>query len=53
MFSIKLYAFCMKSVQYNQYFVSIVDTDDLVLKHQGISSHIAEHTSMPPQLLMG
>ena len=32
----------MKLVQYNEYLVSTVDTDGLVLKHQGISSYSAE-----------
>ena len=36
----------MKLVQYNEYLVSIVDTDGLVLKHQDISSHSAEYTPM-------
>ena len=33
----------MKLVQYNACLVSIVDTDGLVLKHQGISSHGADY----------
>ena len=33
----------MKLVQYNEYLVSIVDTDGLVLKHQAISSYSAEY----------
>ena len=37
----------MKSVQYNECLVRIVDTDGLVLKHQGISSHSADYTPMP------
>ena len=32
----------MKQVQYNEYFIRTVDTDVLVLKHQGISSHSPE-----------
>ena len=32
----------MKLVQYNNYLVSTVDTDGMVLQHQGISSHSAE-----------
>ena len=37
----------------NIYLVSTVDTDGLVLKHQGISSCSAEYTSMHFQLFMG
>ena len=33
-------------VQYNENSESTVDTDGLVLQHQGISSHIAEYASM-------
>ena len=36
-----------------KYLVCIVDTDGLVLKHQGISSCSAEYTPMPFQLFMG
>ena len=36
----------MKLVQYNEFFISIVDTDGLVLKHQGISCHKADYASM-------
>ena len=43
----------MKLVQYNEYFVSTVDTDGLVLKHQGISSHSADYSPMHFQLFMG
>ena len=35
--------FYMKRVQYNECLVSIVDTDGLVLWHQGISSHSADY----------
>ena len=31
----------MKLVQYNEYLVNIVDTDGLMLEHQGISSYSA------------
>ena len=31
--------FCMKQVKFKAYLVSSVDTDDLVIQHQGISSH--------------
>ena len=43
----------MKLVQCNEYVVSIVATDALVLKHQGISSHSADIASMCYQLVMG
>ena len=43
----------MKLVQYNWYLVSIVDTDGLVLQHQGISSYSAEHKPMRFQPFMG
>ena len=36
----------MKPVQYNECLISIVDADDLVLYHQGISSHIADYAPM-------
>ena len=36
----------MKLAQYNEYLISTVDTDALVLKHQGISIHNAEYTLM-------
>ena len=36
----------MKLVQYNECLISIEDTDDLVLKHQGISSNSADYASM-------
>ena len=36
----------MKLVQYNDRLISIEDTDDLVLKHQGISSHSADYSPM-------
>ena len=32
----------MKLVQYHEYLVSTVDTDALVLQHQGISNYNAE-----------
>ena len=38
--------FCVKLVQYNGYSISTVDTDGLVLKHQGISSYSAEYAPM-------
>ena len=34
----------MKLVSYDKYLFSIVDTDALVLRHQGISNHNAKHT---------
>ena len=36
----------MKLAQYNKCLVSIVDTNGLVLKHQGISSHSADYVPM-------
>ena len=42
----------MKLVQYIAYVVRTVDTDALVLKHQGISSHSAEYAPMCFQLFM-
>ena len=36
----------MKLIQSNEYLVSTVDTDGLVIQHQSISSHSAEYTSM-------
>ena len=36
----------MKLVQYNECVVGIVDTDDLVLLYQGISSHSADYEPM-------
>ena len=36
--------FIIKRVQYNKYFISTVDTDDLVLNHQGRSSYNAVYT---------
>ena len=36
----------MKLAQYNECLVSIVDTDGLVLWHQGISSNSAEYAPM-------
>ena len=43
----------MKLVQYNEYLVSNVVTDGLVLQHQDISSHNAEYTPMYFQLFTG
>ena len=36
----------MKLVKYNECLVSIVDTDDLGLQHQGVSSHSADYAPM-------
>ena len=36
----------MKLVHNNQYLVSTVDTDNLMLEHQSHSSHCAEYTPM-------
>ena len=47
-------AFLNKLIQYNEYLVSTVGTDALVLiKHQGISSYSAEYTPIGFQLFMG
>ena len=43
----------MKMAQCNEYLVSTVCTDALVLKHQGISIYSAEYTPMRFQLFMG
>ena len=43
----------MKLVQYNECFVIIVDTDDLVLWHQGISSHSADYAPMRSLVFKG
>ena len=43
----------MRLVQYNEYSVITVDTDGLVLQHQGISSHSAEYAPMHFQRFMG
>ena len=42
----------MKLVQHIEYLVSTVDTDDLVLRHQGISIHSAEYAPVHFQLFM-
>ena len=42
--------FCMKFFQYNHYLGSTVDTDGLVLWHQGISSYFAHYTPIRFQL---
>ena len=38
---------CMKLAWYNEYSIHTVDSDGLVLQHQGISSHSAEYALMP------
>ena len=43
----------MKLIQCNDYSVSTVDTDGLVIQHQSISGHSAEYTSMRFLLFMG
>ena len=54
-FNVVLYdcLFLYKLVQYSGYLCSTVDTDGLVLKHQGISIHSAEYTLMHFQLFIG
>ena len=39
-------------MQYKEYLITTVDTDALVLKHQGISSYSAEYAPMHFQLCM-
>ena len=51
LFSINV-IFLYALIQYNKYLISTVDTDDLVLKHQGISSY-SKHASIRFQLFMG
>ena len=43
----------MKLVQFNEYLTSTVHTDELVLQHQGISSHSDEYLHMYFQQFMG
>ena len=43
----------MKLVPYDEYIVSIVGTDGLVLYHQGISSYSVQYTPLYFQLFMG
>ena len=43
----------MKLIKYNVYLVSTVDTDGLVLQHQGSNSHSAEYAPMHFQMFMG
>ena len=43
----------MKLAQYIECLVSTVDTDDLVLKHQGISRKSADYAPMRFQLFRG
>ena len=43
----------MELAQYNEYFISIMGIDDLVLENQGISSHSADYTPIRFQLLKG
>ena len=45
--------YCYETGTLNEYLISAVDTDDLVLQHQGISSYSAEYTPMRFQLSMG
>ena len=43
----------MKPVQYKEYLVNTVDTDSLVLQHQGISNRSVEYAPLCFQLSMG
>ena len=48
-----MWYFHIKLAQYNEYLFSTVDTDGLVLWHQGISSHSVEYAVMCFQLCVG
>ena len=48
-----MWYFGKKLVQYNEHFISTVDTDGLVLWHQAISSHSAEYAPMRFQQFRG
>ena len=43
----------MKLVQHNECLVSIVDTDGLVLYHQGISSYSADYAPLRSPVFKG
>ena len=43
----------MKRVECSAYLVSIVGTDGMVLQHQAISSHSAEHAPIHFQMFVG
>ena len=43
----------VKLAQYNEYLIRTLDTDSLVLWHQGISSHSAEYAVMHFPVFMG
>ena len=47
-----MYNLDIKLSQYNEYFVSTVDTDGFVLEHQGINSHSAENIPIHFQRFM-
>ena len=47
------YIFCKKLDQYNEYVISTVGTDGLVLQHQAISTHSVVYASMRSQFFMG
>ena len=42
----------MKLIQYSKYLLRTVDTDGLVLYHQGISSHSADYAHIRFQVFM-
>ena len=52
-YSLKICYVSMKIIKCSEYVVSAVDTDGLVLQHQGICSHSAEYAPMCFQLFMG
>ena len=43
----------MKLIQYNEYVISTVDTDGLMLQHKGIHNYSAYDAPMHFQLFMG
>ena len=45
--------FRVKLIKYNNYFVNTVDTDSLLLWHQGISSLSVDYVSMCFHVFMG
>ena len=43
---------CVEMVQYNEFLISTLDSDDLVLKHQSTSCHRAERAPMRFQMFV-
>ena len=52
-FPLEIWYFGTRLVQCNEYFISTVDTDGMVLQHQGIRIHSAEYAPMRFQLFRG